>query len=303
MTCFRISNDSEDDDHPAIRGSLNNIAAPSGLKLHATDTTYIQSTSAEWLNKPAFVVAIVLEGRIDAWLDGSEMDFGTNTSPIGRYWNITKPAKISRKTRKGERLRKVVIGVPQSWIRCLLKDCDSMGLPNPMALVTHQSRGSWAPSRHALALAEQIINPTSEIPMLSLLSAEAKAIEIVREALGNILTDVRTNTDLPNTVEVTRAKNVRDRIMTDLGSDLNLAGIARDLGVSVGSMQAAFKATYSMTIGAFIREQRLNIARDAIEQEGMRVSEAAYLAGYDSPASFSTAFRRAFGFPPSNCKR
>ena len=73
--------------------------------------------------------------------------------------------------------------------------------------------------------------------------------------------------------------------------------------MSVGSMQTSFKRTYRTTIGAFIRQQRLLEARDLIERHGKQVGEAAYLAGYESLGSFSTAFKRAFGFSPSECKQ
>ncbi|WP_092496768.1 helix-turn-helix domain-containing protein [Faunimonas pinastri] len=36
----------------------------------------------------------------------------------------------------------------------------------------------------------------------------------------------------------------------------------------------------------------------AIERNGVSIAEAAFLAGYSSPANFSTAFRKAFGLSP-----
>ena len=43
-------------------------------------------------------------------------------------------------------------------------------------------------------------------------------------------------------------------------------------------------------------------ARDAMERDGISVAEAAYDAGYSSPANFSTAFKRMFGLSPREAK-
>ncbi|NMM45474.1 helix-turn-helix domain-containing protein [Rhodospirillaceae bacterium KN72] len=216
---------------------------------------------------------------------------------------MKRPTRIRLQATNSLPRRKVLITVPRAWIESVLLDCSAAGVPAPEAFVQHRFHGAWQPSRHALALAEQLINPASDLPMLKILAAESKATEITREALRSILNTGYDSDTAPMTLEASRAKTVREFILAHQVEGLPLGVIAERLGMSIGSMQAAFKATYRITIGAFIREQRLFAAREAIEQDGKRVSEAAYLAGYDNPGSFSTAFRRQFGFPPSNCKR
>ncbi len=299
---FRMSTENSDPSVSVIRGRLEHIEAPSGLTVHVTDTTDVQATTAEWITQPAFFIAVVLDGRLDAWLDGELMPLNADAGPTGYFWNVVEPLRTRRQVNRGTRIRKVVIKIPQPWIKELIEECRGQGLPNPCAFETHLARGNWNPSRHTLALAEKLITPAVELPTLSMLSAEAKATEIVREAISCILADHRPEENQPITTVTNRAMDVRDRIMQDLSASLNLTDIATDLAISVGSMQSAFKATYAMTIGTFIRKQRLARARFEIEQEGKRVSEAAYAAGYDNPSSFSTAFRKEFGISPSECK-
>jgi AraC-like DNA-binding protein len=43
-------------------------------------------------------------------------------------------------------------------------------------------------------------------------------------------------------------------------------------------------------------------ARQALEQEGRSVGEAADIAGYTSAANFATAFKRHFGITPRQCR-
>ncbi len=82
-------------------------------------------------------------------------------------------------------------------------------------------------------------------------------------------------------------------------STLSLSMLSNELGISIGSMQTSFKRAFNMTVMDYIRERRLIIARNAMEQDGLTISKAAFLAGYNSPANFSTAFKRHFGISPS----
>lgn len=292
-----------DRDENRTQGLLRNLEVPSGLGVHVTDTVDVSENSEKWNMAPAFVVAIILEGVLEARLDNEVMHLGTGAKPIGQYWNLVHETRIERMANKGTHVRKVIIAVPRHWIDAIVRDLGSGSRFVPEEMTRHYARGTWAPSPHAISMAEQLVRPSSEIPSLQLLSTEIMATEIVKEAIQAILSSSHNDSLAPTTVEARRAKDVRDRILDDLSADLNLESLARELGVSVGSMQAAFKATYATTIGAFIRTERLARAKYAIEFEGRRVSEAAYLAGYDSPASFSTAFRREFGFMPSRMKR
>jgi AraC-like DNA-binding protein len=53
------------------------------------------------------------------------------------------------------------------------------------------------------------------------------------------------------------------------------------------------------TVVEFLRLRKLERARHALESGEISIGEAAFLAGYATPANFTTAFRRAFGIPPS----
>ena len=55
---------------------------------------------------------------------------------------------------------------------------------------------------------------------------------------------------------------------------------------------------HGTTIFEYARNRRLEKGRAALENDGVSVTEAAFLAGYSSAANFATAFKRAFGVPP-----
>lgn len=51
--------------------------------------------------------------------------------------------------------------------------------------------------------------------------------------------------------------------------------------------------------GEYIRSTRLHRARALLRAQVGTVAEVAYQVGFGSPAAFSTAFSRQFGYPPS----
>ena len=59
-------------------------------------------------------------------------------------------------------------------------------------------------------------------------------------------------------------------------------------------------AAKSITVSDFIRQERLETARAALERDGIPISQAAYLAGYSNPSSFTTAFKKAYGVTPKH---
>jgi AraC-like DNA-binding protein len=79
---------------------------------------------------------------------------------------------------------------------------------------------------------------------------------------------------------------------------LTIETIAREAGASVSSVQRHFKQHFGMTVFEFIRSKRLDAARDALERKGVTVMQAAWIAGYLSPSSFITAFKKTYGTPP-----
>jgi AraC-like DNA-binding protein len=100
-----------------------------------------------------------------------------------------------------------------------------------------------------------------------------------------------------------RARKARDYILRSIGEPMALGDIASRNGMSISTLQRVFKTCFGTTVHEFVRTRRLELARLALLDKGLTVGEAAFQAGYSSPANFSTAFQRAFGYRPSACLR
>jgi AraC-like DNA-binding protein len=289
----------------AILGRLENLRCHSGLFVHATDTVEAHDLETGWEKPPACSVVVMLEGELDAYLDDRRVHLGPagQGGATGHIWALVKPTRVTRRSRKGTRVRKVVITVPWDWIEEILK---GLVLPNAnLARFTrsHRAHVVWRPSARAVALAEQIVNSSQGGQVLAHMSVESRAIEIVREALESIIAAApEAGPSPPPTGPHSKAQSkaiaVRDHLRAHIEDNPSLKSMARDLGMSIGAMQGAFKAVYGRTIADYSRELRLQRAREAMERDGISVAQAAYEAGYSNPANFSTAFKRLFGLSP-----
>jgi len=96
-----------------------------------------------------------------------------------------------------------------------------------------------------------------------------------------------------------RLRAVRDTMDADLRRPWKISELARQAGISRRSFNTHFRRAFGMSASQYLRIRRLESARDALVHQGVSVNDAAYLAGYNNPANFATAFRRRFGHAPS----
>ncbi len=97
-------------------------------------------------------------------------------------------------------------------------------------------------------------------------------------------------------------ERARDFVIGNLDRELTIGLIAREVGCSASTLQRHFKTHFGMTVFDFIRQKRLEAARTALADDGIPISHAAHLAGYNNISSFTTAFRRAYGVTPKQVR-
>lgn len=290
-------------DGEIIRGRMREYKCHSGLRLHTTDAIELHDLNTRIDVEPALSVGIFLQGELQMGIDDNWYHLGHEEAATGHMWMTTKRSTLIRKSNKGARIRKVLLSIPRDWLDQMI-GADAAAMPVlDRFLNTHLSTFEWRPSKRAVALAEQILRPSTAPNVLQTMAVESRAIEIIAETLSTLVGQAPLGATASQSVKsVSRAQKVRDYLESHMDGDLDLETVATEVGMSVGSMQRAFKAAYGTTVVEFIRGRRLHRAREAMDNDGISVSEAAYLAGYSSPANFSTAFKKLFGLTPSQAK-
>ncbi|WP_041140211.1 AraC family transcriptional regulator [Beduini massiliensis] len=78
---------------------------------------------------------------------------------------------------------------------------------------------------------------------------------------------------------------------------------AKSIGMSSYNFHRVFRFMAGMTASEYIRNRRLSLAGQELQNGDILVIDAAYKYGYDTPESFSKAFSRFHGVTPTQAKR
>lgn len=289
-----------DQNHTILKGRIHNVECTSNLSIHMTDMIEVREHQAKAILEPAVTFSLILKGYVEGTIGGQNFVLDGSVKPMGYMWAMNEPMLWIRNIHKDMHVRKINISVDREWLldQVSLEEDDAQMIDYLSQLLqSHISIHDWVPSKRALALAEQLLQPSNESRFIQRLHVESRALEILCEALKALFKDqdmtAETNTN-------PKAQIIRSYLEDHIEDELNLNGIARSIGMAVNSMQRSFKATYSMTVMDYIRERRLEVAKEAIERDGLSIAQAAHKARYNSPANFATAFKRVYGFSPSD---
>lgn len=89
-----------------------------------------------------------------------------------------------------------------------------------------------------------------------------------------------------------------DYIETHLDEPINGETLSRMLGLSVYEFRRVFSFIAGIPLGEYLRKRRLSVAAKELSLHKIKVTEAAARWGYDSPSSFSRAFKEFHGCSP-----
>jgi transcriptional regulator GlxA family with amidase domain len=102
----------------------------------------------------------------------------------------------------------------------------------------------------------------------------------------------------PNAAQTT-LHEVFGSLWSRLGEPLTLEGLAREVGYTANYLNDLTREHTGRALGGWIADMRMSRARVALEHTDLSVAEVGVSCGYDDPAYFSRAFRRAHGVPPA----
>ena len=79
--------------------------------------------------------------------------------------------------------------------------------------------------------------------------------------------------------------------------------LAKQLGTNEKRLNEAFHEAFALPVIAWLREQRLRLARQLLSQTETPIADIAAHCGYASPANFATAFKERFECTPRDFRR
>ncbi len=289
------------ENHTILKGRINNLECHSHLSVHATDTIEVRDHEAKAILEPAVTCSLILKGKAEGSIGGVNFALDGSKQAAGYIWSMNEPMLWTRTIKKDSHVRKVNITVDRDWLLREVGSNPDDGLSSYLAALLNGPLviQNWVPTKRALSLAEQILQPSSSSPFIQKMHMESRALEILCEALES-MTVTAVKTEQMQTGD--KAQLIRTYIEDNIEAPLTLGAIAKSLGIAVNTMQRLFKQSYNMTVMDYLRERRLETAKQAMERDGLTIAQAAFMAGYNSPANFATAFKKVYGFSPSSVK-
>ena len=130
----------------------------------------------------------------------------------------------------------------------------------------------------------------------------AKSIELLCEILAAQGRGELLNADSPSLsfADCQRVASARRLIEDNWRERLTLSQIARSCGLNRSKLSRGFRELYRCSVSEAIAERRLGEARRELLATDLPVGLIGYRSGYQNNASFSRAFCRRFGIPPSD---
>ncbi len=92
---------------------------------------------------------------------------------------------------------------------------------------------------------------------------------------------------------------VKTYVRNNYAKDISLNLLASNLGFSASYLTKVFSKVEGCTPSTYIREYRMNIARQLLKNPSATVVSVAEAVGYTDPFHFSKSFKKTFGYPPS----
>lgn len=148
----------------------------------------------------------------------------------------------------------------------------------------------------------QILNEQCGSNSISrLLHLQSKAIEIVslfieKEVLHK--SKVYKNLKLRKE-DIHKIKEAKALVTENIINPLSIEELSKVVGLNTYKLKVGFKEVYEMTIFGYLRDIRMERAKEYLLEGEMSILEVAYSVGYSNPSHFAVAFRKKYGINPS----
>jgi AraC-like DNA-binding protein len=132
---------------------------------------------------------------------------------------------------------------------------------------------------------------------------QGKVLELLAHQFDLLGMEWQDGRDI-SSLERRNVREARERLLADLRDPPDLSGLAAAVGMTPRRLNRSFRALYGTTVFDYLRDARLDAARQALEDGStLPLKQLAWVLGYSQASNFVTAFRRRFGVSPGAYRR
>lgn len=131
---------------------------------------------------------------------------------------------------------------------------------------------------------------------------ESKVVELfLSQALqAEALNDTKVRS-LSET-DIVKLHDAKAFVESHLLDPLKMRDVCKEVGLNDFKLKKGFKELFGMTVFGYFNKVRMQYARQLFLDTSKSVFEVAYMLGYSDPYNFTKAFKRHFGYLPSQFK-
>ena len=169
---------------------------------------------------------------------------------------------------------------------------DNAEFPSHFSALAERRKIVLVRSPEVFAIGQRICKEMRNLDDLTPLLVEAACIE----ALGLLTREARQPVECGSSNLVSKAEAL---MQARLYSSLQLQDIAQELSVTRYVLADAFQAQRGCSLGAYVRDLRLQAARRLLEETNRSIGDIAYETGFADQSHLTRCFRRHFGITPA----
>lgn len=91
----------------------------------------------------------------------------------------------------------------------------------------------------------------------------------------------------------------REIIDSDIVNPPTAHELSQQVGVNITTLRINFRLAFNNSIGGYIHDRRLDKARALLRTQAPLIADVSRSVGYTNATAFATAYRKHFGYPPS----
>ncbi len=140
--------------------------------------------------------------------------------------------------------------------------------------------------------------------MLQRMYLESKTLELLVLQLAQLLKIEKSNqkaTNL-NKNEIDKIYQAKEILINNIAEPPTLINLAQQVEIHHMKLKQGFRELFDTTPFAYLREYRLEVARNLLLESKSSVLSVACAVGYSNSSHFAAAFKQKFGISPKACK-
>ncbi|WP_158224582.1 helix-turn-helix transcriptional regulator [Agaribacterium haliotis] len=289
----------------ALKGSYRLSECFQNLLLHGGESEELQDAELSLERKASITLGVLLQGKLHFSLDETwhELDIDEEEQTALCFAiNLLKPTLWKRKLYEGNQVKKVSVSYEHAWLQNrVLEQFQELDALRQL-FCQHARVLTWPATAETRSLAQsfQFYNGTQKLLLEGLsMQLGARCLDDLARCQHPSLASIKTgknphiNNNTLNLMKILEALALQSGIVQP-----QLDALAKEVGMSKASLQRNFKQTTGKGPLQYLRERRLQHARDALIDGQVKVGEAAWMAGYKHSSNFCAAFKKHFGIAP-----